>query len=120
MYSYSQATGILTRNGATAGQGYSGHGAGRNNPAMQATRDVGPIPQGQYKIGPPFDTPSTAQGPHVMRLTPVAGTNTFGRDGFLMHGDDPQHDASEGCIIMPPGVRDAVSASGDTDLTVTA
>jgi hypothetical protein len=54
MYTYSQPTGILTRNGATAGQGYSGHGAGRNNPAMQAARDMGPIPQGQYKIGPPM------------------------------------------------------------------
>src|SRR5277367_6929293 len=120
MYTYSQSTGILARNGVTVGEGYSGHGAGRNNPAMQAVPDVGPIPQGQYSIGPPFDTPPSAHGPHVMRLTPVAGNNMFGRDGFLMHGDNPEHDASEGCIIMPPSVRGAVSASGDTDLTVTA
>jgi len=120
MYTYSQSTGVLARNGAAVGHGYSGHGAGRNNPAMQAAPNVGPIPQGQYKIGPPFDTPPSAHGPHVMRLIQAPGTDTFGRDGFLMHGDNPQHDASEGCIIMPPDVRNAVSASGDTDLTVTA
>ena len=120
MYTYSQSTGILTRNGITVGQGYSGHGAGRNNPAMQGVRDVGPIPRGRYTIGPPFDTAPSEHGPHVMRLMPVPGTDTLGRDGFLMHGDNEKHDASEGCIIMPRGVRDAVSANGDTDLTVTA
>ena len=58
-----------------------------------------------------------------MRLTPNPGTNTFGRGGFLMHGDNSllNHTASEGCIIAPRGIRDLVAAAraaGDNQLTV--
>ena len=31
--------------------GYAGTGAGRNNPAMENVRNVGPIPQGNYSVG---------------------------------------------------------------------
>ena len=33
--------------------GYSGHGEGKNNPAMQKVPNVGPIPVGKYTIGQP-------------------------------------------------------------------
>jgi len=116
MFTYSQTSGMLDHDGALAGTGYSGHAEGRNNPAMQSVHNIGPIPQGLYAIGPPFDT--ATHGPHVMALTPV-GHDALGRSGFLMHGDNVKHDASEGCIIMLRTVRDLVSNSGDKQLTVT-
>jgi hypothetical protein len=118
MWTYNQADGTLLHDGEPAGDGYSGFGEGKNNPEMQNVHDVGPIPEGTYEIGPPHDTDT--HGPHVMSLTPVNGTDTFGRDGFLIHGDSAAHPgaASHGCIIMSRLVRDAIGGSGDTQLEV--
>src|SRR5580704_5305736 len=107
---YSQSTGRLTRDGQFVATGYSGKGAGRNNPAEQAVPDVGPIPQGRYRIGPQFHAP--VQGPCAMRLTPE-GHNALGRTGFMIHGDNAAHDASIGCIILPPEIRQEIAASPD-------
>jgi hypothetical protein len=95
--------------------GYSGAGTGRNNPAEQAVPNIGPIPQGRYRIGPPFD--AVKQGECTMRLTPV-GHDALGRTGFLIHGDNLTHDASTGCVILPPEIRDRIAASQDHDLEV--
>jgi hypothetical protein len=119
MWTYAQKTGKLLQDGRLVGTGYSGFDNGKNNPAMQAVHDVGPIPQGEWTIvGPPMNTPS--HGPFVLTLEPADGTNTFGRSGFLMHGDSIQSPgcASHGCIIMAHTVRDQVWNSGDTDLQV--
>ena len=116
-WNYSQSTGTLTRDGQFIAAGYSGAGIGRNNPAEQAVRDVGPIPQGRYNIGPHFD--AVVQGPCVMRLTPV-GHDALGRDGFLIHGDNLTHEASTGCIVLPPEIRETIAASEDRDLEVAA
>lgn len=98
--------------------GYSGAGAGKNNPGMVQVRNVGPIPCGKYSIGEPFD--SEAHGPHVMRLFPDPSNQMFGRSGFLMHGDSISSpgNASEGCIVLPRDVRELVSNSNDSTLTV--
>jgi hypothetical protein len=114
-WNYIQSTGTLTREGQFVATGYSGAGTGRNNPAEQAVPDVGPIPQGRYSIGPPFD--AVKQGPCVMRLTPL-GHDALGRDGFLIHGDNLTHDASTGCIILPREIRETIAASEDHDLEV--
>lgn len=120
MWTYAQKTGALRQqNGKVAGTGYSGFDNGKNNPAMQAIHDIGPIPQGSWIItGPPFNTPQ--HGPFVLRLLPSRTTNTFERSGFLMHGDSTHAPgtASRGCIIMPRTVREQVWNSGDTDLEV--
>jgi hypothetical protein len=59
-WTYAQKSGELQQDGKPAATGYSGAGAGKNNPAMQNLHDVGPIPQGDWKIaGPPIDTPIT-------------------------------------------------------------
>jgi hypothetical protein len=116
-WSYSQSTGDLGYNNACVGVGYSGTGAGRNNPAMQSVRNVGPIPQGRYSIAAPHDTAS--HGPYVMALTPLAGTLTFTRGGFLIHGDNRRHDASQGCIILGPALRHQIWKSGDHVIVVT-
>lgn len=106
--------------GAVAFTGYSGSGAGKNNPAMQDVIGVGPIPQADYTIGPLEDSHQT--GMDIMRLTPKPGSNVFGRSDFEMHGDSSAHPgmASHGCIIMAHAVRLYVAKSGDTDLRVTA
>lgn len=117
---YSQSSGILSApDGSYAGTGYAGHGEGLDNTADQAEPNVGPIPQGAYTIGPAFTHPVC--GPISMRLEPVAGTDTFGRAGFLMHGDTVamNHAASDGCIVMARDIREAVAASACRLLVVT-
>src|SRR3954468_23629576 len=100
---------------------YSGLNEGNNNPEFEAVHNVGPIPRGEWIIsGPPFDHP--LHGPYVLRLYPAKGTETFGRDGFLIHGDSKVHpgQASQGCIIVPRETRTRVYQSGDTQLFVTS
>jgi Protein of unknown function (DUF2778) len=117
---YSQSTGILTHNGNHIATGYSGNGEGKNNPAMQNVPNTGPCPQGNYQIGPPKDDNNV--GPFALPLTPLPGTNTFGRFAFLIHGDSIVHPgtASEGCIILLRDARNQIAGSGDQALTVTA
>jgi hypothetical protein len=121
MWTYAQKTGELLHNGQRLQTGYSGCDEGKNNPDMQAVHNLGPIPQGEWKIvGPPYNT--TDHGPYVLRLEPVNGTNTFGRSGFLLHGDSNEHPgcASHGCIIMQRAAREKVWTSGDRALSVVA
>jgi len=121
-WQFSQSTGqwshVNDQTGAStpAGQGYSGTGAGRNNPNMQDVPNVGPTPQGTYDIGPGHYSPNT--GPNTMNLTPQPGTDTFGRDLFRIHGNNDRNDASEGCAIAPPDVRRQINNSDDRILEV--
>jgi len=127
---YTQSTGDWFRDGQFIARGYSGHDAdgvqGKNNPSEEAHRSHGPIPRGLWKIAED-PAPSSEQGPHgpfVMHLYPLPGTETFGRSGFLIHGDmaDPRlaGTASLGCIILPREVRESIWASGDRMLSVIA
>jgi len=113
-----QWTHIDNQTGAqtNVGTGYSGTGAGRNNSAMQNVPNVGPTPQGTYDIGPAYNNPNT--GPSTMNLTPQPGTNTFGRDLFRIHGNNAANDASHGCPIAPPDVRNQINDSPDRVLHV--
>lgn len=124
---YEQSTGHWI--GPTADShafGYSGHGEGLNNPALQGVRAVGPIPRGKWKIQPPRDSDTT--GPYTMKLLAadaVPGDDTHqptGRGAFRIHGDNRAADmsASHGCIILPRKAREAIWASGDHDLEVVA
>lgn len=122
-WNYQQSTGILKSPVGSSWQGatwigYSGRDDGRNNPDMQDVHNIGPIPQGSYTIGPAYEDPE--KGPIVMHLTPSPDNEMFGRSGFLMHGNNPENDASEGCIIMSPNVRKIVNASEDKMLQVIA
>lgn len=139
MYIYNQPTGDLWEteltiavslyktvkdmraNGAVIiGKGYSGHGDGRNNPVMESVRNVGPIPQGWYHIGDPLcvsPSPPGPHGPYIMQLTPE-GHNALGRSGFLIHGDNATHTASEGCIILPYPVRFHIGQGSSRSLYV--
>lgn len=114
-YLYDQSTGMKYRL-ELVGTGYAGHGAGRNNPRAQGQHDIGPLPCGSYTYGPPHTNPKT--GPVTLDLRPDAENAMLGRADFREHGDNPTHDASEGCVIMPRPVREGVR-EGDR-LTVVA
>ena len=118
-WAYNQNTGHLPHDGVLVGIGYSGRGAGKNNSVAQNQEGTGPIPRGTYTITAPFTHPHT--GVYSMRLTPQAGTTTFGRSGFLMHGDSVAHpgQASDGCVVQNLMVRRQVWESGDRALVVT-
>ncbi|MBN3846167.1 DUF2778 domain-containing protein [Paraburkholderia sp. Ac-20342] len=117
-WSYQQSTGNLSFNGELVERGYSGAATGKNNPAMQAISNIGPIPRGNYQISSPHTSPHT--GPGTLNLSPLPGTNTFGRSAFRIHGDNRNHPgtASEGCIILGPQTRHRIWASGDHRLEV--
>jgi hypothetical protein len=120
-FQYQQSTGILTRDEQQLAEGYSGNHVGLNNPQMQESRSVGPIPQGNYTILPPHADEKV--GPVAMTLVPDPLNLMFGRADFLIHGDNAamDHTASEGCIIMPHAVRVAVGQAvlgGDNQLVV--
>lgn len=115
-WTYKQSTGeMISPNGAVT-IGYSGHGKGRNNPAMQGTQKIGPIPLGVYTIGKAYDHPHL--GPCVMNLEPLPDIDTLGRSLFRIHGNDAQNDASQGCVIIGPTTRKTIATSDDRILTV--
>jgi len=123
-WTYHISTGDLTRYVATGysgwddGDGIAEPGEGKNDPAAQDERGIGPIPAGRYSISPLFTHPTA--GPYTMRLTALPGTETFGRSGFLIHGDSLRRPgtASHGCIILPRAVRIEIANSGLTELEV--
>lgn len=128
MFLYAVKTGQLKNPaGRVIGSGYSGHGEGINNPAMESIHDVGPIPRGDYTFeliadehGDPIDW--NGKKAPVFRIVPKAGTNVFGRTDFEMHGDDVKHPgervASLGCMIQGHDTRVQVMISTDKDLRV--
>lgn len=122
-WTYSQSSGVLIGPDGHAFSGlYSGHGPGLNNPAEQATKDIGPIPVGTWSIGNPVHDDDT--GPLSLPLTPIGTTNALGRDGFRVHGDSKaapgQHLASKGCIVASELVRRILRDSPDRTLIVVA
>ncbi len=120
---YEQATHTLTctQDGETVVEEsrgvYSGRGDARNDPDAEARRNLGPIPQGDYEMSGCRDGRPTAD---TVILTPDADTDTHGRGGFLIHGDNRRGDASEGCIIAPRAAREAICGAGSGRLHVTS
>lgn len=120
MYKYNSATGgfyLRDIDSVPYVYGYSGHGVHKNCPEDECIRHLGPIPRGKYRIGPRRDDPG-GLGPVVMNLDPLPGTNTFGRSLFRIHGDNKEHNASHGCIILPRAIREMIAESGEHELLV--
>jgi hypothetical protein len=121
MYNYHQSSGRLDKNGAQVLICYAGHGAGLNNPALQDQHDIGPLPQGRYKMTALIDSPHT--GAATIILDPDPANQMFGRSGFRIHGDNSaaNHTASDGCIIAGHSAdRVTIWSSNDRDLQVFA
>jgi RHS repeat-associated protein len=132
---YHQSTGQLSHEDEQTGNieqiysnGYAGHGLGLNDPESQSVgldddpKNPGPLPQGQYTIGVQRDN-KTSKAKVLrgsMRLTPDMRNEMFGRAGFLIHGDNnnKNQSASEGCIILPPQIRNKIGKSSDKCLKV--
>jgi hypothetical protein len=129
-WTYYQSTGVLEHNGKPfAAGGYSGAYVFVNNPDKEAFHDMGPIPRGNWWIGPPTNYYTGKK--YALPLTPV-GHQAYGRKHILIHGDllhrkepghgvstPPQRAASSGCIILSPeAVRRAIWQSGDRALQV--
>lgn len=96
---------------------YSGHGAGLNQPDLDDVIDTGPIPLGDWEIGP------AAYHAHLgpaMALTPCAGTDAKGRSELYIHGDNAAHNhsASSGCVVVNPQGFWAMAPSADRILRV--
>ena len=118
MWYFFQKTGTIKHDGLVEGWGYSGKDEGKNNPEMQEVPFKGVIPRGIWYFGTPRD--SVEHGPEAIPLTPDISTETFGRRGFMMHGDSIEHPgcASEGCICTSRNLRDLIVSSMDNELTV--
>jgi Protein of unknown function (DUF2778) len=121
MWNFKQSTGQMRdAGGKEIAVGWAGQREGKNNPTMQGVAGVGPLPQGQYTIGEPHESPHT--GPYTMDLTPDPSNNMLGRSVFRIHGAAFEHPelSSEGCIIMPRYVREMIWNSGDHTIEVVA
>jgi hypothetical protein len=121
MITYNQANGNLSKDGQLLGVGYSGHPPYVNDPTSEAIPQQGVIPRGLWTIGEVI-LEHPRLGPFVLPLTPEASTNVYQRSGFFCHGDEiataGQELGSHGCIVMGRSVREAIVASGDTELEV--
>lgn len=123
---YSQRTRRVSCRDAATGRalfnvmGYSGTGAGRDNPAENGTPYVGPTPRGVWQIG--AAVPGSRKGPNSIRITHTGGEAFPAgreRNTFLIHGNNRANDASEGCSILGPAQRQIIVNNGGGTLTVT-
>ena len=109
----------LTRADLTVlGPGYSGAPGHVDDASAMSEKSVGPIPIGSWTIGAPVDLP--VLGPFCLPLKPELGTETFGRGGFWIHGDNDKHDesASHGCIVTARAIREEIWSDPDHLLLV--
>jgi RHS repeat-associated protein len=114
---YSQGANTFTIYDSTTGQmiertenAYSGKGADKDNPSSEKLKFRGPIPRGLWLV---TDDVNDSKGPMTIVLKPVAANNNakwHDRDAFLIHGDSINNpgNASEGCIVLPPGMRQQI------------
>jgi hypothetical protein len=123
MWTFNISAGSLSKDGIMLDRDvYSGaFPEGFNDPSKTAIENVGPIPEGDYDFtGMPFT--DAEHGPYVLKIVPRAGTEMFGRSGFLLHGKPlPPKDircGSEGCICACLQTRVRVYQSGDSWLRV--
>ena len=117
---FEQLTGkFIDPEGGLQAKGYSGQPPHRNDPDSEHLHNQGPIPNGKWQAVELIPE-SDKHGTFVVRLEPYPETQTFGRAGFLMHGDSVQFPgyASEGCIILPRDIRELFWNSLDHDLQV--
>jgi len=105
---YEQATGEFYIDGKFLAKGYAGNGAHANDTASEHLEDLGPLPRGRYRMTYIGQHPK--MGPIVTRLTPMSGTEMFGRDKMLIHGDnkDLNRTGSSGCIVLPRPARERI------------
>ena len=99
-------------------RGYAGNGQCKNNPDCEHQRNKGPLPIGRYRVVS-IDHPRFAEP--VFRLLQLEGP-TYGRGGFLIHGDSRKTpgQASQGCIVLGYADRVAIAEYDVAELEVCA
>lgn len=98
---------------------YAGAPGYKNDTQYECIANKGPLPRGKYRIvGQPFKHPTA--GKFTLRLQPYASNNMCGRAGFLIHGDSDKHpgEASNGCIVLDPRLRQRIWESMEKELIV--
>lgn len=123
MWTFESTTGLVfDLNNNPVAVGYAGHGDGVNNPLLQNVKDVGPLPEGLYSMGPLQDHGEL--GKDVIQLIPHDENEMYGRSGFFIHGDEilhpNEHLASDGCMIVNHAGRLLMGQSNDHVLRVVA
>jgi len=130
-WEYGQRSGEWVLGGIVRAIGYSGapptwgdggvRQDGRNNPDMQEVAGVGPIPRGAWAMVEMVENHPTL-GAYCIRLEPMPGTETFGRDHFWVHGESVTkrpHYSSHGCPVVPGAEkRRGIWESGDRTVVV--
>jgi hypothetical protein len=128
---YQQATGRwLNDMDEVVGIGYAGgdqgrHPEGKNNPALESEKDIGPLPAGNYHADY-MVLWHPRLGHYVIHLKPDEKTRAkiiaYGRDpdSFFNHGDNPAHpgESSDGCPVNSLDVRQAFWQGTDHDIQV--
>lgn len=112
---YEQATGRMYEplpNGSRrlVGVGYAGKAPHINKTEAESFKAFGPIPRGVWRVLSPYD--HARLGPISMPLIAEKATETFGRSGFFIHGDNRRGNrtASSGCIILGRAAREYIAA----------
>ncbi len=76
-----------------------------NNAENPDVQDRGSIPCGTYYI----TGCDNSIGPYTLILSQDESTNTYGRNGFRIHGDNSSHNASRGCVILDREAREKIA-----------
>lgn len=112
LFVYHQSSGeLIGADGKLLARGYSGQPPHTNVTEDEALHDRGPIPRGDWRVGRAVD--SAQLGPVAVHLEPMPSTQTFGREGFYVHGDSVTAPgfASHGCIIVARAAREILAAN---------
>jgi|ERR1017187_5528529 hypothetical protein len=123
MWTFAIAAGLFYDPSGDVSKAYSGGNCGKNpegvnNPDDEGLKNIGPLPEGMYTFGAPVE--HSQLGPFAIPLIPDSSNDMYGRGDFYCHGDlaGRYEAASEGCVILPRTVREAIAASPDRQLLV--
>jgi len=76
----------------------------QNRPEQTQAKNLGAIPTGTYYI----TGVNSSIGPNTIILTKDSENDMYGRDGFRIHGNNSDGNASRGCIILPASERQMI------------
>lgn len=106
---YHILTGEISVGGKTIGVGYSGtKGVYRNNPYLSHVKSKGAIPCGFYKIGAAHESNEIIPLATMGRTLGANTDHIFGRNGFVIRGDNDDGDAGEDSVVLDQSIRQQI------------
>jgi hypothetical protein len=107
-YTYKVSSGELKLGNELIGKGYSGKATGKNNSTMEKTKNLGPIPTGDYMIIGRITDPKN--GEVWFKTNPMV--NTSGRwpleEFHIYFETNPPGNNPASYVVMPRDVRDRI------------